>query len=288
MAAINCGYQTNGGNRILLDCAQDVAGLTDGVDIVSFGLHWGVYAVAAILGLWLLMSSVKVANQWERMVILRLGKFARVAGPGIFFKIPFIEKVTEDVSLQIEVTKIKAEKALTKDTVPVNVQTVMFWRVIDPRAAVIEVADYWDSLKLAAQTALREAIGAHDFTELLSQRESVDKALLASIGIKAVAWGLEVQSIEIQDVEIPEDLQDAMSREAQAEREQHARTILAESEVAIAHKLVDAAKVYDSNETALQLRAMNIIYETTKERGSTILLPTSMLDALSSAFRAKA
>lgn len=244
-------------------------------------LTWIEAALVIFLIFAVLRTGIRIANQWQRAVILRLGKFNRVAGPGLFFKIPIIEKISEVVSLQVEVTEIKAEQTLTKDTVPINVKTVMFWRVVDPRAAVVEVADYENSLELAAQTALREAIGAHDFTELLTQRASVDTALKTAIEEKARAWGLEVQSIEIQDVKIPDDLQASMSREAQAEREQHARVILGESEIAIAQKFVEAAKVYEQNNIALQLRAMNIIYETTKERGSTILLPTGLLDALS-------
>lgn len=275
---IECGYQASG-QRIKLDCVNPP--VDPSWDWISLLIHAAEAAVAIAVIWFVLRSALRIADQWNRAVILRLGKFSRVAGPGIFFKIPLVDQVTEWVSLQVEVTEIKAEQTLTKDTVPINVKTVMFWRVVDPRAAVVEVADYENSLELAAQTALREAIGAHDFTELLTQRASVDAALKAAIEEKAKAWGVEVQSIEIQDVKIPDELQEAMSREAQAEREQHARVILGESEIAIAQKFVDAAKVYETNAVALQLRAMNIIYETTKERGSTILLPTGMLDALS-------
>lgn len=274
---IDCSYTQQGTNRLSLDCSQPLP-IPD--DLVGTFIHYAEIIVGLAIGYLLIRSCIRIADQWDRAVILRLGRFSRIAGPGIFFKIPFVDVICDWTSLQVEVTQIKAEKTMTKDTVPVNVQTVMFWRVIDPRAAIVEIDDYQNSLELAAQTALREAIGAHDFTELLSDRASVDVALKKAIEAKAAAWGLEVQSIEIQDVQIPADLQAAMSREAQAEREQHARVILGESEIAIAQKFVDAARVYDGDQIALQLRAMNIIYETTKERGSTILLPTGMLDAL--------
>lgn len=284
---VNCIPMTkNGFGDILMHCPIDI-------DPVGIAWDWWwkvgntavLVVILLVVAFFVLLLFARIANQWDRAVILRLGKFQRVAGPGLFFKWPFVERIADWVSVQVEVTQIKAEQSLTKDTVPVNVKTVMFWRVLDPRAAVVDVADYQASLSLAAQTALREAIGGHDFTDLLSERESVDAAIKRSIEDKAKAWGLEVQSIEIQDVQIPEDLQRAMSQEAQAEREQHARTILATSEVTIAEQFVKAAKVYENDPVALQLRAMNIIYETTKDRGSTILLPTSMLDAMSSAIK---
>lgn len=259
--------------------AQKAEAATHDIELLIGAVIFGVLAIIVLLG------TVRIANQWERGVILRLGKFNRIGGPGMFLKIPLVEWITERVSLQIEVTDIKAEKALTKDTVPVDVQTVLFWRVIDPVKAVIEVFDYEESIQKAAQVSLREAIGAHTFVELLSDREKIDRLIMEAVARKATAWGVEVQAIEIKDVTIPADLEAAMSREAQAERERHARIILGDSEIQIAEKFVAASKVYGDDSTALQLRAMNIIYETTKERGSTILLPTGMLDALSSAFK---
>jgi regulator of protease activity HflC (stomatin/prohibitin superfamily) len=238
------------------------------------------YIPIAVIAIWI-GSGIKIADQWNRVIILRLGRFARVSGPGLFIRLPVIEKIAQWVNVRIRVTQIQAEAAMTKDTVPVTVKTVMFWRVVNPRDAVIEVDSYQQSLELAAQTALRTAIGTHDFTDLLCKRESVDEAIKESIEAKAEQWGLEVQSIEIQDVQIPDELQDAMSREAQAERENHARVILGESEISIANKFKEAASIYASDDVALQLRAMNIIYETTKERGATVLLPTQLVDALS-------
>ena len=248
--------------------------------VLSDWQWWSIAIVVIAIGLWI-ASWIRIANQWDRAIILRLGRFARVSGPGLFIKLPAIERIAQWVNVRIRVTQIQAEAAMTKDTVPVTVKTVMFWRVVNPRDAVIEVDSYQQSLELAAQTALRTAIGTHDFTDLLCKRESVDEAIKESIEAKAEKWGLEVQSIEIQDVQIPDELQDAMSREAQAERENHARVILGESEIAIANKFKEAASIYGLDNVALQLRAMNIIYETTKERGATVLLPTQLVDALS-------
>lgn len=272
----DCTYSTQGQNHILLDC--DVP---HEANLFDHALNVGGAVVGFLVLIWLVSRFVHIIPQWERAVILWLGKFDYVAGPGLFFTIPFIQRITERVSLQVEVTNISAEKALTKDTVPVNVQTVLFWKVTDARAAIIEVSDYEDSIVSAAQVALREAIGAHTFVELLSDREKIDIIIMQAVARKATSWGIEVQAIEIRDVTIPADLEAAMSREAQAERERHARIILGDSEIQIAEKFVAAAQVYKDHPIAIQLRAMNIIYETTKERGSTILLPTGMLDALS-------
>ena len=282
---ISCAYSANG-QQITLDCPAAIAGA-----VAAGGwwhwLSWLPWGILVIFLLIVVFSTFHIADQWNRAVILRLGKFNRVAGPGFFLKMPFLENIAEWVSIQIEVTNIKADKTLTKDTVPVDVKTILFWKVTDPRAAVIEVADYEESLEKAAQVSLREAIGAHDFTELLSERDKIDELIRASIARKIVGWGVEVASVEIQDVEIPAELQDAMSREAQAERERHARVILGQSEIDIAEQLKKAAAVYEQDPVALQLRAMNIIYETTKERGSTILLPSSLVDAFASIVRAK-
>lgn len=255
----------------------------------TFSMNWPQTILVMIVGVGLIFlisgiirGSFRIASQWNRAIILRLGKFHRVAGPGLFFKIPGIDKIAEWVTLQIQVTPIAAERTLTKDTVPINVRAVMTWRVTDPRAAVVEVADYEKAVDMACQVALREVIGASDFTELLSERVRIDVHLAEILAKKTATWGIEVTSVDIQDVQIPSELEEAMSREAQAERERHARVILGQSEVEIAAKFAAAAEVYAKSPGAMQLRAMNIIYETTKERGATILLPTTMIDALSS------
>lgn len=273
---MDCTYLASD-KSIHLDCSNSATWLAWAFSYAEIAAVIVVIVVLIVA----LLGSVHIASQWDRAVVLRLGKFSRVMGPGLFLTWPFLEHIAEWVSVQIEVTKVNAEKTLTKDTVPINVQAVLFWRVTDPRAAVVEVAEYQDSLESAALVALREIIGTVPLTLLLSEREIIDAKLRESIAKKTEGWGVEIRAVDIQDVLIPDELEDAMSREAQAERERHARVILGQSEIDIAKQLVEAAKIYEADEVALQLRAMNIIYETTKERGSTILLPSSIVDALS-------
>ena len=236
----------------------------------------GLLVIAALL----LPRAVMMASQWERAVVLRLGKLRAVRGPGLFIVVPFFDAVTAWIDQRIQTTQINAERALTRDTVPVNVDAIVFWQVHDAERAALEIAQYRQAIEQVAQTSMREMIGASPLSSLLSERRQADELLKNEIGRKTAEWGVAVISVEIRDVAIPAGLQDAMSREAQAEREKQARVILGSSEVEIAHKFVAAAAIYASSPTALQLRAMNIIYETTKERGATILVPTSMIDSL--------
>ncbi len=224
--------------------------------------------------------SIKMAQQWERAVILRLGKLHAVKGPGLFILVPIFDQVTNWIDQRIRTTEVNAEQALTKDTVPVNVDAIVFWMVHDAERAALEITDYVSAVQRVAQTSLREMIGSSLLSELLSDRKTADAALKEVIGAKTAEWGVTVNSVEIRDVAIPANLQDAMSRQAQAEREKQARVTLGSAEEEIAQKFVNAAKLYVSSPEALQLRAMNIIYETTKERGATILMPTSMVDAM--------
>ena len=230
--------------------------------------------------------SLKMANNWERFVILRAGKLSGVKGPGLFMIIPVIDAVTAVIDERIQTTQFNAEQALTRDTVPVNVDAVIFWHVHDAQHAALNITDYRLAIDRVAQTSLREMIGASHLSALLSERKAADEVLRAEIGQKTSDWGISVNSVEIRDVAIPVGLQDAMSRQAQAEREKEARVILGSAEAAIAAKFVEAANTYGSNAAALHLRAMNIIYETTKERGATILMPTSMVDSMSVALPA--
>jgi regulator of protease activity HflC (stomatin/prohibitin superfamily) len=230
--------------------------------------------------------SLKMANNWERFVILRAGKLSSVKGPGLFMIIPVIDAVTAVIDERIQTTGFNAEQALTRDTVPVNVDAIVFWHVHDAQSAALNITDYRSAIDRVAQTSLREMIGASHLSELLSERKQADEVLRAEIARKTAEWGISVNSVEIRDVAIPVALQDAMSRQAQAEREKEARVILGSAEAAIAQKFVDAANTYASNAAALHLRAMNIIYETTKERGATILMPTSMVDSMSVALPA--
>ena len=230
--------------------------------------------------------SLKMANNWERFVILRAGKLSSVKGPGLFVIIPIIDSITAVIDERIQTTQFNAESALTRDTVPVNVDAVIFWHVHDAQAAALNITDYRQAIDRVAQTSLREMIGASLLSALLAERKAADEVLRTEIARKTANWGISVNSVEIRDVAIPVALQDAMSRQAQAEREKEARVILGSAEAAIAQKFVDAARTYAGEPAALHLRAMNIIYETTKERGATILIPTSMVDSMSVALPA--
>jgi regulator of protease activity HflC (stomatin/prohibitin superfamily) len=224
--------------------------------------------------------SLKMANQWEKFVILRMGKLQSVKGPGLFAIIPILDSVTAIIDGRIQTTAFNAEQALTKDTVPVNVDAIIFWHVHDAEKAALAITNYREAIDRVAQTSLREMIGSSMLAALLSDRQETDQQLKNEIGKKTAPWGISVSSVEIRDVAIPEALQDAMSRQAQAEREKQARVILGSAEAAIAGKFVEAADIYAGHPAALQLRAMNIIYEATKERGATILIPSSMVDSL--------
>src|SRR5712675_905032 len=224
--------------------------------------------------------SLKMANAWEKFVILRAGKLQSVKGPGLFMIIPILDAVAVVIDERIQTTAFNAEQALTKDTVPVNVDAIIFWRVDNAERAALAITNYRQAIERVAQSTLRETIGASMLASLLSDRQAADAHLRDVIAAKTVDWGIAVISVEIRDVAIPEALQDAMSRQAQAEREKQARVILGSAEEEVAQKFVNAAKLYAQSPEALQLRAMNIIYETTKERGATILMPTSMVDAM--------
>jgi regulator of protease activity HflC (stomatin/prohibitin superfamily) len=233
------------------------------------------FLAAAVIGL-----SLKMANVWEKFVILRMGKLQSVKGAGLFAIIPIIDTVVAVIDGRIQTTAFNAEQALTKDTVPVNVDAIIFWSVVDAQKAALAITDYRQAIDRVAQTSLREMIGASMLAALLSDRKDADEHLKDEIARKTEPWGILVGAVEIRDVAIPEALQDAMSRQAQAEREKQARVILGSAEAAIAGKFVEAADIYAGHPGALQLRAMNIIYETTKERGATILMPSSMVDSL--------
>jgi len=228
----------------------------------------------------LLPLSLLMAKQWEKAVVLRFGRLHALRGPGLFMIVPFVDTVTSWVDQRIQTTEFNAEQALTRDTVPTNIDAILFWQVHDAERAALEIADYRQAILRVAQTSLREMIGSSPLSALLSERRAADLQLKEEIGRKTSEWGVSAVSVEIRDVAIPAQLQDAMSRQAQAEREKEARVILGSAEVEIAAKFLEAASTYGSNPVALQLRAMNIIYEATKERGSTVLIPSSMVDSL--------
>ncbi|MFZ1098856.1 MAG: slipin family protein [Steroidobacteraceae bacterium] len=240
-------------------------------------LYLGIALIAVAL---IVATSLKMANVWQKFVILRMGKLQSVKGAGLFAIIPVLDSVIAVIDGRIQTTAFNAEQALTKDTVPVNVDAIIFWHVHDAEKAALAITNYREAIDRVAQTSLREMIGSSMLASLLSDRKDADEQLKIEIGQKTAPWGISVSSVEIRDVAIPVALQDAMSRQAQAEREKQARVILGSAEAAIAGKFVEAAAVYAGHPWALQLRAMNIIYETTKERGATILMPSSMVDSL--------
>jgi len=250
------------------------------IGLALLAVRMPVPAAAFFVAAVLIFASLKMANAWERFVILRAGRLHAVKGPGLFWIVPILDSITAIIDQRIQTTAFSAEQALTRDTVPVNVEAVVFWHVHDSQKAALNITNYREAVDRVSQTSLRETIGASMLAALLSQRQAADEFLRAEIARKTADWGVSVNSVEIRDVTIPEALQDAMSRQAQAEREKQARVILGSAEAEIAGKFVEAARTYGENPAAMQLRAMNIIYETTKERGTTILIPSSLVDSL--------
>jgi regulator of protease activity HflC (stomatin/prohibitin superfamily) len=235
--------------------------------------------VGVLLGL-LLAQSPKIARQWERAVVLRLGKFIGLRGPGLFWVIPFVDNISTWIDQRVITTAFAAEETLTSDTVPVNVDAVLFWVVYDPEKAALEVQNYPAAVSWAAQTALRDIIGRTSLSDLLRGRERIEDELQKLIDERSNPWGVTVQSVEMRDVIIPAALQDAMSREAQAAREKAARVILAQAEVEIALQFAKAAESYHNNPTAMHLRAMNMLYEGLKEKGALMIVPSSAVESM--------
>ncbi len=235
--------------------------------------------VGVLLGL-LLAQSPKIARQWERAVVLRLGKFIGLRGPGLFWIIPFVDNISSWIDQRVITTAFAAEETLTSDTVPVNVDAVLFWVVYDPEKAALEVQNYPAAVSWAAQTALRDIIGRTSLSDLLRGRERIEDELQKLIDERSNPWGVTVQSVEMRDVIIPAALQDAMSREAQAAREKAARVILAQAEVEIALQFAKAAESYRNNPTAMHLRAMNMLYEGLKEKGALMIVPSSAVESM--------
>ena len=243
----------------------------------------------AVLGTWVLgwtlvgsylMFALKVAAQWEKVIVLRLGKFTGLRGPGLFWIIPIVDSATTWIDHRVMVTPFAAQKTLTKDTVPVDVDAVLFWVVWDAEKAALEVEDYRAAVDWAAQTALRDIIGKKMLADILIGRSAIDKELQAVIDERTTPWGVTVQSVEIRDIVIPQDLENAMSRQAQAERERQSRVILGESELQIAASFAEASKAYVNNPTALHLRAMNMLFEGLKEKGALVIVPSSAVDSM--------
>jgi len=249
------------------------------VQFLMGGFNPVVSGVAAVAALAVLLC-LRVGLQWDRAVVLRLGTFHALKGPGVFGMVPFVDRVARFVDMRIRATEFFSESTLTRDTVPVDVDAVCFWLVWDAKKAVLEVESYYRAISLSTQTALRDIIGTHTLQEMLTQREALGRALQEVLDRKTNPWGITVQSVEIRDVIIPANLQNAMSKQAQAERERQARIILGTAETEIAAKFVEAARPYQSNPVAVHLRAMNMLYEGLKEKGSIVVVPSSAVESM--------
>jgi regulator of protease activity HflC (stomatin/prohibitin superfamily) len=261
---------------ILLSTLAAITMSVAGIPDIWIGITLAIPILAAVY----ILYALKVAQQWEKAVVLRLGKFKGLSGPGVFWIMPVFENTTSWIDHRVMVTPFNAEKTLTKDTVPVDVDAVLFWMVWDAEKAALEVADYKSAIAWAAQTALREIIGQMPLSDILVGRANMDADLQKIIDERTTPWGISVQSVEIRDVIIPKDLEDAMSRQAQAERERQARVILGESEKQIASSFAEASHAYQNNPTALHLRAMNMLFEGLKEKGALVIVPSSAVDTM--------
>jgi regulator of protease activity HflC (stomatin/prohibitin superfamily) len=238
-----------------------------------------IAAISFVIALFVSLA-IKVADQWERVIILRLGKFRSLKGPGLFLIIPIIDTVPYWIDIRVITSTFKAEKTLTKDTVPVDVDAVLFWKVIDPQKAALDVADYKSAISWASQTALRDVIGKTMLSDMLEGREKISSELQKIIDVRTEPWGINVISVEVKDVLIPAALEDAMSMQAQAERERQARVILGDSERQVAEKFGEAAKTYIDNPIALHLRAMNMLYEGLKENATIVIVPSTAVETM--------
>jgi regulator of protease activity HflC (stomatin/prohibitin superfamily) len=232
-----------------------------------------------LLGLYLLFS-IKVVQQWEKVALLRLGRYVGLRGPGWFHMVPVFETISHYIDQRVRVHSVTAESTLTRDTVPVNVDAIVFWMVWNAEKAILEVENFTEAVNMSAQTALRESIGRHELAQMITEREVMGRQLQQILDEKTNPWGITVQSVEIRDVRIPQSLEDAMSQQAQAERERQARVILGHAEVQVSEQFAEASRVYNDNPGALHLRAMNMLYEAIKERGSMVIVPSSAVETM--------
>jgi regulator of protease activity HflC (stomatin/prohibitin superfamily) len=247
---------------------------------IAQATHQQAYAITgALVGLYFLFA-IKIVRQWERVAVLRLGRYVGLRGPGFCHIVPIVETLSPSVDQRVRVASVSAESALTRDTVPVNVDAIVFWMVWNAEKSILEVEDFVQAITLSAQTALRESIGRHELAQMITEREILGRELQRILDEKTNPWGITVQSVEIRDVKIPQALEDAMSRQAQAERERQARNILGQAETEIADKFAQAAAIYRNDPTALHLRAMNMLYEAIKERGSMVIVPSSVVETM--------
>ncbi len=278
------GNEVKGANQ-LLSQVNGVALLLFAVCLlagiaVAQTTHQQAYGiVGALVGVYFLFA-IKVIRQWEKVAVLRLGKYVGLRGPGLCHIVPILETLSPYVDQRVRVASVSAESTLTRDTVPVNVDAIVFWMVWNAEKCILEVENFVDAINMSAQTALRESIGRHELGQMITERETLGRELQRILDEKTNSWGITVQSVEIRDVKIPQALEDAMSRQAQAERERQARNILGQAETEIADKFAQAANIYKNDPTALHLRAMNMLYEAIKERGSMVIVPSSVVETM--------
>ena len=248
--------------------------------ITSEMIHNRATLVAGcLIGVYLLFA-IKVAQQWEKVALMRLGKYVGLRGPGLFHVVPVFESISHHIDQRVRVHSVTAESTLTRDTVPVNVDAIVFWLVWNAEKSILEVENFVEAINLSAQTALRESIGRHELAQMITEREVMGRELQRILDEKTNPWGITVQSVEIRDVRIPQTLEDAMSQQAQAERERQARVILGAAEVQVSEQFAQASRVYNDNPGALHLRAMNMLYEAIKERGSMVIVPSSAVETM--------
>jgi len=240
--------------------------------------QWPMFS-GLLVGFYFLFA-IKIVRQWEKVAVLRLGRYVGLRGPGLCHIVPIFETLSPYVDQRIRVASVSAESTLTRDTVPVNVDAIVFWMVWNAEKCILEVEDFVQAITLSAQTGLRESIGRHELAQMITERETLGRELQRILDEKTNPWGITVQSVEIRDVRIPQALEDAMSRQAQAERERQARNILGQAETEIADKFAQAAAIYRNDPTALHLRAMNMLYEAIKERGSMVIVPSSVVETM--------
>jgi|SRR5450432_924538 regulator of protease activity HflC (stomatin/prohibitin superfamily) len=256
-----------------------VISMLSGVAITAATKQPAFMIAAAAVGIYL-MFAIKVVRQWEKVAVLRLGKYVGLRGPGMFHIIPIVETLSAYVDQRVRVASVSAESTLTRDTVPVNVDAIVFWLVWNAEKSILEVENFVDAINMSAQTALRESIGRHQLAQMITERETMGHELQRILDEKTNPWGITVQSVEIRDVRIPAGLEDAMSRQAQAERERQARIILGQAESEISNSFVQAATAYAENPVALHLRAMNMLYEAVKEKGAMVIVPSSAVETM--------
>jgi regulator of protease activity HflC (stomatin/prohibitin superfamily) len=238
-----------------------------------------IVVIGALIGAYFLFA-IKVVDQWEKVAVLRFGKYRGLRGPGLFFIIPIVETLSRYVDQRVRVTTVSAESTLTRDTVPVNVDAILFWLVWNAEKSILEVEDFTQAITLSAQTALRESIGRHQLAQMITDRETLGHELQKILDEKTTPWGITVQSVEIRDVRIPQALENAMSQQAQAERERQARVILGEAEVQVSEQFAEASRVYNDNPGALHLRGMNMLYEAIREKGAMVIVPSSAIETM--------